>query len=76
MDELRSPSMPSGWEFWTVGERGKVKGFDSSWALAFALKERREVLRPDLFVRVSVVWPNNVGAWWILRREEPKGKAA
>lgn len=55
MDGLRSPSIPSGWEFWTVGERGKVKGFDSSWALAFALKERREVLRPDLFVRVSVV---------------------
>jgi hypothetical protein len=71
---LKSPTVPDGWEFWTTGSDRKAKGYEESWSLARALKERREELRPDLFVRVSVVWAQHARAWWVLRKEETRVK--
>lgn len=70
---VSTPAIPDGFEYWTVGESGR-KGFEESWRTARALKERREELRPDLLVRVSVVWVPGAWVWWILRKEESRVK--
>lgn len=64
--------IPEGWTYCTseVSE-------DAAWDMAVQLKQRREELRPDLFVRVRVI-PGfgrfAHGSWWILRKDEPRVK--
>lgn len=65
---MRSVKIPHGWEYWTT----ETQGDSAAWDLAVKLKQRREELRPDLFVRVRVVAAGK--AHWILRREEPRAK--
>lgn len=62
-----SSRIPEGWSFWCDGGPSK----ETAWFNARHLKEGREVLRPDLFVRVMVVRGPG-GSWWILRREETR----
>lgn len=66
---MRSMWIPDGWEFWTT-----EPDFDDAWELAAELKQARERVRGDLFVRVRVVPVQ--GVFWILRREERREAAA
>lgn len=72
---IKSVAIPSGFEFWTVGERGYDAGYDETWRLACDLKAERERLRPDLLVRVSCVWVRGEGVWWVVRKEGPRSAA-
>ena len=64
-----SKRIPPGWSYWCNGGLSE----EAAWFYARELKEGREVVRPDLFVRVRVV--RGPGAyWWILCREEPRVK--
>jgi hypothetical protein len=48
---------------------------EDAWAMAMQLKERRESLRPDLFIRVRVIrgyGSTARGSWWVLRKDEPR----
>jgi hypothetical protein len=67
---VKSSRIPDGWEYWTTETHGE----GAAWSLAVKLKQRREQLRPGVFVRVRVVRAG--GAHWILRREETKEIAA
>lgn len=66
---MRSARIPEGWEFWT-----SESDFDDAWDLARELKETRERVRADVFVRVQVIAAE--GVHWILRREELREVAA
>lgn len=68
----KSEHIPEGWEFWVTGDLGHKEGFESSWKWARDLKLERERFRPDLMVRVNCVWVENLGVWWIIRRDEPR----
>lgn len=57
--------IPEGWEFWTSDEDK-----EAAWSTAVRLKQQRERLRPDVFVRVRVVWSGQGTVHWVLRREE------
>jgi hypothetical protein len=63
--------IPEGWEYCT-----SELDEDAAWRMAIELKQEREKLRPDLFVRVKVVpgYGRGRGSWWVLRKDEPKVK--
>lgn len=63
-------AIPEGWEYWCSGGPDS----DGAWTEAMASKRTRELLRPDLFVRVKVI--RATGGYWILRREEPRQERA
>lgn len=61
--------IPQGWEYVTTDQNE-----DAAWRMAIAFKQKREELRPDLFVRVKAI-PSGVGGWWwIIRKEEKRVK--
>lgn len=64
---VRSPRIPPGWEYVTTD-----RGADAAWRTAIAHKQRREHLRPDVFVRVKVVPSGDQGYCWVIKREEPR----
>ncbi len=61
--------IPEGWVYCTTEDSE-----ESAWGMAIRLKQRREELRPDLFVRVRVIpgFGRGRGSWWVLRRDEPR----
>lgn len=59
--------IPDGWELWTVDDDR-----EAAWSTAVRLKQERERLRPDLFVRVRVVWSGQGSSHLVLRREEKR----
>lgn len=59
--------IPDGWELWTVDDDR-----EAAWSTAVRLKQERERLRPDLFVRVRVVWSGRGSSHLVLRREEKR----
>lgn len=62
-----SSRIPEGWSYWCNGG----PNLETAWFNARHLKEQRESVRPDLFVRVKVV-RGPAGSWWILHREETR----
>lgn len=62
-----SSRIPPSWSYWCNG--GASEGI--AWFNARHLKEQRESLRPELFVRVKVVRGPG-GSWWILHKEETR----
>ena len=64
-----SRRIPKGWEFWSIGGASE----EIAWFGAVHMKENRETVRLDLFVRVKVV-KGPSGSWWILRKEETRQK--
>lgn len=63
-------NIPEGWEYWATTDPG-----EDPWELAVVLKQARERLYPELFVRVHVIrvrtGPHRT-AYWILRKEEKR----
>ena len=61
--------IPAGWTYCT-----SEMDEEAAWALAIRLKQRREELRPDLFVRVRVIpgYGYGRGSWWVLRKDEQR----
>lgn len=66
---LKSARIPHGWTYVTSDQ-----GEDAAWRTAVQYKRKREELRPDLFVRVKAVPSGQGGAWWVLRKEEKRGR--
>lgn len=68
---MKSSRIPAGWSYWSDGGQSE----EIAWFNARHMKEQREEVRPDLFVRVKVV-KGPGGFWWILKREEVREAAA
>ena len=67
---MKTVKIPTDWTYCT-----SEMDEESAWRMAVNLKQQREKLYPNLFVRVRVVpgyGPRAHGSWWVLRKDEPK----